>query len=525
MLIYPLLDREEALRVTKTRDISEAVKVLIDADGTQPVRRVGPENNPKREMLWTPPYKDSAGKGMMVTLLAPIYLGDEYVGAMGTDMTLKALTTTLGEHAPVFGRALVVDGASNVLADTGAALAGAGERVQLGQLFPELPSGIDSINPADSHWLRYPLKGTPWFLIVKVPQGELRARALADMAPYLVFALAMVMALLAAAGLTYRRYSRPALRLAEYVAECNGGRIPAVPAAPDAWMPLFEQVAATNRERIDLLDQTLRQSEELERKVAERTGELQAANTTLQDTVASLQQTRRDLVRADRMGALGGLIAGVANEFAGPLDEAARAAQRFHAGIETFKANQTRGLRKAELDAFVAEADAAGRQAAVAVSTAVELLGRFKQLALDQASDQARRFALRDVVDNVLAALRPALAVHDTAVENRIEGKLMLEADAGKLGQIVHHLLTDAIARVAATGSRGRIELQAGLNATPHGQRIVLTLRDSGRMAAAPQAGQSIAAAIVEAISGSTLESLAANEGSCIVLTLPTGGE
>jgi two-component system NtrC family sensor kinase len=98
VLVYPEIPFKDIARAAKTDDPSAVMRFFFDADGTRPVATVGPRNNPKREMLWTAPYHDAAGKGMMVTLLAPVYLGDEYVGAMGTDITLKALTATLRAH-------------------------------------------------------------------------------------------------------------------------------------------------------------------------------------------------------------------------------------------------------------------------------------------------------------------------------------------------------------------------------------------------------------------------------------------
>ena len=46
-----------------------------------------PENNPLRERVWTPVYLDSAGKGLMVTLSAPIYRNDTFKGVVSLDLT------------------------------------------------------------------------------------------------------------------------------------------------------------------------------------------------------------------------------------------------------------------------------------------------------------------------------------------------------------------------------------------------------------------------------------------------------
>ena len=525
VLIYPHLTEGELLRTTRTGDIGAALKVFVDADGTRPIFMVGPRNNPKREMLWTPPYRDAAGKGMMVTLLAPVYVADEYVGAVGTDITLKELNQTLREHAPASARALVVDAAGNLLADTDPGLDKADTRVLLTAAFPELTEGLDGIAPEDPAWLRYPIKGSDMTLLVHVPEAQLRNEALVSLYPYLGMALLAFLALLALGWLQNRRYAWPALQLAEYMERCSTSPDAAMPAVPEIWTPMFEQAALAARAQHDLLQRTQAEAEELEAKVAERTAELASANAALEATVASLQKTRHDLVRADRLGSLGGMIAGVANELQGPLDQAKGSASQFVTRLDAFKLQQARGLRKAELEEFVSQADAVGRQVSQDLGAAVDLLSRFKQLAVDQASEEARRFRLHDLAENVLAVMRPVLALHACTVDNRIPAQLEMHAQAGPLGQLLHHLLADAVERAATAPAGVQIELAAAADNDARGERILLSIQDNGSTPEKPQAGMEIARALVEEAFGGEVEAVASAGGSRVTLRLPKAAD
>lgn len=53
---------------------------------------VTPEQNPKRETLWTKPVEDMTGKGLLVTVSSPVYgAGEVFKGVVGIDVDLSAL--------------------------------------------------------------------------------------------------------------------------------------------------------------------------------------------------------------------------------------------------------------------------------------------------------------------------------------------------------------------------------------------------------------------------------------------------
>lgn len=59
-------------------------------------------NNPSRVPYWSKPYVDRAGKGMMVTLSAPVDYRGKYVGTVSLDMTVQQLSNGLNQHYTSF---------------------------------------------------------------------------------------------------------------------------------------------------------------------------------------------------------------------------------------------------------------------------------------------------------------------------------------------------------------------------------------------------------------------------------------
>jgi len=54
-----------------------------------------PENNPERQVVWTPVYDDPAGQGLLVSAIAPVYVGDTFEGVIGIDVSLANLTANI----------------------------------------------------------------------------------------------------------------------------------------------------------------------------------------------------------------------------------------------------------------------------------------------------------------------------------------------------------------------------------------------------------------------------------------------
>jgi putative methionine-R-sulfoxide reductase with GAF domain len=74
-------------------------------------------NNPDRKSVWTAPYNDYAGAGLMVTNSYPIYDGDTLIGVMSNDVLIKSLQEeVLGFKVGDKGLGFLLDKDGNVIA-------------------------------------------------------------------------------------------------------------------------------------------------------------------------------------------------------------------------------------------------------------------------------------------------------------------------------------------------------------------------------------------------------------------------
>lgn len=97
-----------------------------DYDLTQdePFRALAPERNPSRRSRWTAPYWDPAGSGWLITAGVPIYVGGEFRGVAGVDMSLAAIREQVLEVSLGPGSyAFLVDGEGRLVSAPPAAYA------------------------------------------------------------------------------------------------------------------------------------------------------------------------------------------------------------------------------------------------------------------------------------------------------------------------------------------------------------------------------------------------------------------
>ncbi|GAB3738506.1 hypothetical protein GCM10028794_21340 [Silanimonas algicola] len=220
-----------------------------------------------------------------------------------------------------------------------------------------------------------------------------------------------------------------------------------------------------------------RMNEALESRVAERTQDLAASNAELSATVEQLRRAQAELVRSERLASLGSLVAGVAHELNTPLGSALLVATTLGDGIEELRRKLQSGeLKRSTLDTFLEQQAEAQALIVRNARRAAELIGRFKQVAVDQTSEQRRRFDLAEVVDEVIGTLQPRLrkTPHQIAVD--IAPGLAMDSFPGPLGQVVTNLVMNAL--LHGLGDQpGQVRVVAERRGDDH---VALSVSDDG---------------------------------------------
>lgn len=101
--------------------VGSLYEVDPDVDVTPLMRRLGPVENPDRQTIWTSPYEDQAGRGLVITAYTPVYEGDSLRGAIGVDLSIARLADQLDlVHPTTSGFAFYLDKEGTLLSSRGA---------------------------------------------------------------------------------------------------------------------------------------------------------------------------------------------------------------------------------------------------------------------------------------------------------------------------------------------------------------------------------------------------------------------
>jgi PAS domain S-box-containing protein len=216
---------------------------------------------------------------------------------------------------------------------------------------------------------------------------------------------------------------------------------------------------------------------ELESRVQRRTEALREANLQLQETVDALQRTQRQLVDAEKLAALGGLVAGVAHEINTPLGIGVTAASHLEQATRQLqKQIETGQLTREALVAFADTALESSQLVMRNLQRADRLVKSFKQVAVDQSSEQRRVFNLRQYLDEILVSLHPALKKTRHHVDVDCPADIVMDSFPGAIYQIVVNLVMNSLIHGFESQPEGRIRIVARRD----DDRLVLDYGDDG---------------------------------------------
>jgi PAS domain S-box-containing protein len=251
------------------------------------------ENMAKDNLFWSPPYNDSAGKGLIASLASGVSQHDKFVGALVMDINLAQLGKLLPPVNEADQGYLLLDKNQNVLLHKGLTEVKITRNTYWQDVKPDVFKYLNNKqlrNLAPSQkvagWFiqKQTLPVNQWVLIKYQPYNNFIAPLAGEFLFWFLILLSGLVAFIVLIyWLTRKTFIKPATEFIEHIENCAQGDSGKIKPTPDwqHWFYVVEDIFSQNR---SLMQQLKDKNADLDKRVKEKT----------HDLLATSQQHQRD---------------------------------------------------------------------------------------------------------------------------------------------------------------------------------------------------------------------------------------